>query len=724
MKKLSSNFLFFILLIFFSLLVIFSSLFFKKLMLAGVVRLSPNTHEITLTQTKTTLDPTPTSTKINANASHFSFFLDRKTYKDPALSSSTKYTCSPTLYSSTNLNPNLALCSSTEVTYNPTLYPSTKVTYNPTLYSSTKYTYSSALRSATNINPNLALCSLTQNTQDPTNYSYNDKPNNCIFASATKPTTYAQAFSTTTNNGSYQTKEILSTTPLYKTTTDDPQNLANIYFFLPKTYYVEILNSCKLDSGADGFFVRYGETEGYCLSSSLSADFSTITTTQSGITLKMYPDAGTYIRSTPSIADNKIRIIPQSTSGIIYIGSITGDTPSDGTTNTWYYVEYNISDTKTVLGYIYSERGILSAPLTELTRPNQTPTTPEASKTENTATTPTADTNINPSLNLSVSPALKWVIALLFIIPVIVIFALLIKKPRKNADLVQDFANSEANFPTDEDLIPEFNDTTSPSKPNRKKVKFSSKIDPFVKFSTTLETSSELAPENSAESTNNSYPIKNPEPNYNSPASNYKINQNSNYNANSNSNYNANPNSNYIDNSTPNKSLFSNTNQSQSQNTNSKFLSKNLDNSYEKSQNFQKNSKMSQNFSKKSAKSSNFTDPTIFYKNSTAPRLSLLGEDPLDPDCIKKQNTHGNSSLPPEINLENSYSDYYENITNKVENLENRDMLSKPKFPKINIDDGYEFAEDFSISPTINFSLGKADFPRTNLHNPPHRNSR
>ena len=672
MKKHSSNFLFFILLIFFSLLVIFSSLFFKKLMLAGVVRLSPNTHEITQTQAKFTKNSTPTSTKINVNASHLSFFLDRKTYKDPTF------------------------CSSTKSTYNPALCSSTKYTYNPTLYTST------------NINPNLALCSLTQNTPSHTNYSYNEKPNNCIFASATKPTTYAQAFFTTTNNESYQTKEILSTTPLYKTTTDDPQNLANIYFFLPKTYYVEILNSCKLDSGADGFFVRYGETEGYCLSSSLSADFSTITTTQSGITLKMYPDAGTYIRSTPSIADNKIRIIPQSTSGIIYIGSISGDTPTDGTTNTWYYVEYNISDTKTVLGYIYSERGILSAPLTELTRTNQTPTTPEASKTENTDTTPTADTNINPSLNLSVSPALKWVIALLFIIPVIVIFALLIKKPRKNADLVQDFANSEANFPTDEDLIPEFNDTTSSSKPNRKKVKFSSKIDPFVKFSTTLETSSELTPENSAESTNNSYPIIDPKPNYNSSASNYITN----------------PNSNYIDNSTPNKNLFSDTSQSQSQNTNSKFLSKNLDNSYEKSQNFQKNSKMSQNFSKKSAKSSNFTDPTIFYKNSTAPRLSLLGEDPLDPDCIKKQNSHGNSSLPPEINLENSYSDYYENITNKVENLENRDILSKPKFPKINIDDGYEFAEDFSISPTINFSLGKADSPRTNLHNPPRRNSR
>lgn len=695
MKKLSSNFLFFILLIFFSLLVIFSSLFFKKLMLAGAVRLSPNTHEITQTQTKFTKSSTLTSTKANANASHLSpfiktctsqtFFCPTENTQSPALYSSAQATCNPALCSSTNINPNLAL------------------------RSSTKYTYSPALRS------------LTKSTPSPTNYSYNDKPNNCIFASATKPTTYAQvsytttkpttyaqASFTTTNNGSYQTKEILSTTPLYKTTTDDPQNLANIYFLLPKTYYVEILNSCKLDSGADGFFVRYGETEGYCLSSSLSADFSTITTTQSGITLKMYPDAGTYIRSTPSIADNKIRIIPQSTSGIIYIGSISGDTPTDGTTNTWYYVEYNISDTKTVLGYIYSERGILSAPLTELTRPNQTPTTPEASKTENTATTPTADTNINPSLNLSVSPALKWVIALLFIIPVIVIFALLIKKPRKNADLVQDFANSEANFPTDEDLIPEFNDTTSPSKPNRKKVKFSSKIDPFVKFSTTLETSSELAPENSAESTNNSYPIIDPKSNYNSPASNYKIN----------------PNSNYIENSTPNKNLFSNTSQNQSQNTNSKFLSKNLDNSYEKSQNFQKNSKMSQNFSKKSAKSSNFTDPTIFYKNSTAPRLSLLGDDPLDPDCIKTQNAHDNSSLPPEINLENSYSDYYENITNKVENLENRDILSKPKFPKINIDDGYEFAEDFSISPTINFSLGKADSPRTNLHNPPRRNRR
>ncbi len=263
-------------------------------------------------------------------------------------------------------------------------------------------------------------------------------------------------------------REILTDTPLFKTTSDDDGNLSGIYFLLPKTYYVEIVKSCTLDSGKIGFKVNYGDFSGFVRAESLSEEPSTISTTQIGTTITLYSDAGTYIRSTPEISNNRIRIIPQGTTDIIYIGSIIGDTPSDGTGNLWYMVEYNFGDTSTLLGYIYSERAILSQPLVDLKKPETS--TPPATASPNTDNlTPTATTK-KPTLNLSVSPALKWAIALLFIIPAIVIFLLLIKKPKRRVlDTPQPdppfepFSNSDKNnfTSTDFDILPEFAETSN-----------------------------------------------------------------------------------------------------------------------------------------------------------------------------------------------------------------------------------------------------------------------
>ena len=589
MKKLNSNFVFFILLMFFSLLVIFSSLFFKKLMLTG---------------------------SIHANCG--------------------LYNTKITIFSRKNTTNFCLSCQN----------------LTPQNHTQTKF-------SSIDISP--IFCKINNSQSEPTANFH----------------------------------EINEYTPLYKTTTDDPQNLAGIYFILPKTYFVEVLNSQKLDSGEDGLFVRYNGYEGYCKQSALGKTPTQNSQTQSGITLKMYSDAGTYIRQTPEIADNKIRIIPQSTTNIIFIGTINGDTPADGTTNVWYFVEYNISDTKTVLGYIYSERAILSSPLTERPQPitestEQSTTTPTLSATEK-EKLPTT------SLNLSASPTLKWIIALLFIIPIVIIFTLLIKKPRKTSDFIENFANSPQNstsYPTDEDLIPEFCDTKNTKKP--KAYKFSKDINPFVKFSTTMETANELTPNT------------NPQDNFQNNQT-QKMQKNSKNSSNFAKNYQNN------DNFTINP-LFNN----------SLTPDNNLNPDCIKDRNLSNNSSLPpDNFTLQNSYT-NQPSPKPYCKKTKKPLLSLLGFFDETKTKIKPANhlqspapkDKAQTSTKTDFTLENSYNDYYENITNKRNSLKHQDILSAPNFPKINIDADFEFSEDFSISPTISSALFGTDNNTTHSPRP------
>ena len=614
MKKLNSNFVFFILLMFFSLLVIFSSLFFKKLMLTG------------------------------------------------------------------SIHANCGLCNNKIANF------------------SRKNTTNSFL-ACQNLTP-----------QKPTQTKFSSVDTSPIFCKINNLQSEPTA----------NFYEINEYTPLYKTTTDDPQNLAGIYFILPKTYFVEVLNSQKLDSGEDGLLVRYNGYEGYCKQSALGKTPTQNSQTQSGITLKMYSDAGTYIRQTPEIADNKIRIIPQSTTNIIFIGTINGDTPTDGTTNVWYFVEYNISDTKTVLGYIYSERAILSSPLTERPQPitestEQSTTTPTLSATEK-EKLPTT------SLNLSASPTLKWIIALLFIIPIVIIFTLLIKKPRKTSDFIENFANSpqnSTNYPTDEDLIPEFCDTKSTNKP--KAYKFSKEINPFVKFSTTMETANELTPNTNPQDNfqnNQTQKMQKNSKNTSNFAKNYQ--KNDNFTINPPFNNNLNPNC------IKDKNLSNNSSLPPGNFTINPSFNNSLNPDCIKDQNLSNNSSLPPgNFTLQNSYT-NQSSPKPYCKKTKKPLLSLLGF--FDDTKTKiKPATHLQNSAPKDkaqtstktdFTLENSYNDYYENITNKRNNLKHQDILSAPKFPKINIDADFEFSEDFSISPTISSALFGTDNNTTHSPRP------
>ncbi|MBP3631275.1 MAG: hypothetical protein J6J23_07365, partial [Clostridia bacterium] len=238
------------------------------------------------------------------------------------------------------------------------------------------------------------------------------------------------------------------------------------------------------------------------------------TTSQSGIEITLFDDAGTYLRATPEILDtNTLVLIPASTGGLTLIGKIYGDTPSDGSSNLWYFVEYSTGPTTTHTGYVYSERCNLSKPLTDLvldTDLPETSTSPDTNQAlSDTSTTSNPDKTLDA--NLTTTPTLMWIVAIIFIIPIIIVFIMLVKRPRRLADDYDLIANNNGdniNFEFDEAYAPTIKKSNSRTFPKFKTTKLD-ELSRFIKLDTTIETAKPLDPTESM--TNfNELPNQNP----------------------------------------------------------------------------------------------------------------------------------------------------------------------------------------------------------------------
>lgn len=295
---------------------------------------------------------------------------------------------------------------------------------------------------------------------------------------------------------------IKTETPLFKTTDDTNKSPSNILFMLPSSYFVKVIKEVTLESGDKGYYVRYSTYEGYASQSAFYGAMTDITTTQSGIKISLNKDAGSYLRQSPEITDdNKIVLIEKSTSGIILIAKTYGDTPSDGSTNEWYFVEYSKGPTTTYTGYIYAERCDLEKPLENLVLESDKTTSEEQNGSEilagTTATTTESETTKDLALE---SNKLLWIVCVVFMIPVVLIFIMIVKKP-KRIDYLEDGENIEGkfqdNFHFDEQISPQI------LKNDHKKLKFKSNnienLSKFVKPNISLEISKEFSPGNQPE---------------------------------------------------------------------------------------------------------------------------------------------------------------------------------------------------------------------------------
>ena len=154
------------------------------------------------------------------------------------------------------------------------------------------------------------------------------------------------------NTPTYFAKVMLDETYLHKTP-ELNSNSENVYFQLPKTYFVELIEN------TNEFFykARYLHFYGYVKKDSVQA----VSTTPScpfleNVSFRVYADMSRSLMSNPntsSTTSNLVATIPLYTKNLTYYGSIVGETLIEGRTNIWYYCKYSAD--KDYYGYVYSD---------------------------------------------------------------------------------------------------------------------------------------------------------------------------------------------------------------------------------------------------------------------------------------------------------------------------------------------------------------------------------
>lgn len=145
----------------------------------------------------------------------------------------------------------------------------------------------------------------------------------------------------------------LSGCVLYKTDSmsNDEQN---VIFTIPESYFVYILEN-NLQSI---YKVQYGRYVGFVDSAKVVlSTFVPVVKTLDDITCDIKQTAGTQIWNCPSADGVVLTTISAGTKGLKYIASATGNVPTGGKSNEWFYVCYtpDFNSTHVYEGYVYSE---------------------------------------------------------------------------------------------------------------------------------------------------------------------------------------------------------------------------------------------------------------------------------------------------------------------------------------------------------------------------------
>lgn len=211
--------------------------------------------------------------------------------------------------------------------------------------------------------------------------------------------------------------KVLSPTLIYRN-----NDLTSEWFTLPTGYYAEILSS----SGTTARVNYNGVTGFVALDDRLTRTTAPEDAPFQTAEMVTRSDAGTHLRSGPSTEATKLTIIPAG-SALEFIGEIDAETPSDGTTATWYYVNFNASATSVFSGYVYGERVEIVSGMEDRTpvvveEPELAPTEPEPE-------IPATETD-ELSVETNISSGLKIFLIILFVTLGLVIFALLLISPK------------------------------------------------------------------------------------------------------------------------------------------------------------------------------------------------------------------------------------------------------------------------------------------------------
>lgn len=131
------------------------------------------------------------------------------------------------------------------------------------------------------------------------------------------------------------------------------ESMANVWFELPKTYFVKLLDR----AGDDFYLAEYNGIQGYVKKDSVRAINGTPSNPYlKDIFFRIYAEPSRDMRSFPAIDNTlseQVTYIPLYSKNIEYISRTIGQELILNRTNVWYYCKYTTD--KEYFGYVYSD---------------------------------------------------------------------------------------------------------------------------------------------------------------------------------------------------------------------------------------------------------------------------------------------------------------------------------------------------------------------------------
>lgn len=149
----------------------------------------------------------------------------------------------------------------------------------------------------------------------------------------------------------YYARVLFEQVYLYKTPNTD-NSISNIYFELPKTYFVKLISK-----SGDFYVAKYQDFTGYVKKDSVQAVSSMPSKPYlDNVTFRVYAELSQNLWSIPTTQGNSNLIVemPILTKNISYIGKINGECLIEGRTNVWFYCKYTNAN-EDYYGYVYSD---------------------------------------------------------------------------------------------------------------------------------------------------------------------------------------------------------------------------------------------------------------------------------------------------------------------------------------------------------------------------------
>lgn len=205
----------------------------------------------------------------------------------------------------------------------------------------------------------------------------------------------------------------------------------NVYFQIPESYFVLILETISENC----LKVQYGNYVGFIDSSKIEiAKFTPIVKTLDGIKFDIKENVGTKIWQYPTSSSNVLVTLSAGIKDIVYIASISGQVPSGGKSDVWYYVFYtpSVDSTNVYEGYIYSEN---TTNLSEIVL--------------NSETNPVVISNENKTDEklIYISTTIKTIVIIVIAVPIILFFVIILykltRKLSKNTKYKKNLLNND-----------------------------------------------------------------------------------------------------------------------------------------------------------------------------------------------------------------------------------------------------------------------------------------